>query len=209
MNKRILSILGFTALAIASITSLTGCAVFFDRIADTVLANEVRYDDREAPHTAYAIAASSDGVQLIGGQGKGLSCSLPLGAQALAFLRGNKQAPIALQMRQACAFHDYCYRHCNATYGYSQADCDFMLQQQAFRLCKLINRETSISKCETNARKVTVGVRSGGFGSFKRARALKDKKASTFFEFDPYPVRSASFRVIRIVDAPQQWVREG
>ncbi len=209
MNKRIFSIIGLTTLGVATIGSFTSCTAFFDKIADTVLANEVRYDDRESPPTPYAIAASGDGVQLAGGQGYGLSCSLPRGAQALAFSRTAEQAPIALQMRQACAFHDYCYRHGNATYGYSQADCDFMLQQQAFRLCKFINADATISACETNARKVTIGVRLGGFGSFKRARALQDEKASTFLEFDPYPVRASNFRVVRIADAPRQWVRDG
>lgn len=209
MNKRILYLLSLTTIAVVATISITGCAAFFDKIADTVLANEVRFDDREAPRTPHAIAASGDGVQLVGGQGHGLSCSLPPGAQALAFKKEDKQAPIALQMRQACAFHDYCYRHGNATYGYSQADCDFMLQQQAFRLCKFINANASISECETNARKVTLGVRLGGFGNFKRARALEDKKASTFLEFDPYPMRASALRVVRIADAPRQWVSDG
>ncbi len=209
MNKRFLSAFGATVLATIATVSVTGCVAFYDKVADTLLANEVRLDDSEAPHTAYAIPASADGVQLIGGQGMGLSCSLPRGAQALAFARKATQAPIALQMRQACAFHDYCYRHGNATYGYSQADCDFMLQQQAFRLCKLVNKEATVGECETNARKVTLGVRIGGFGSFKRARALKDEEASTFMEFDPYPVRAGSYQVVRIADAPRQWVRDG
>lgn len=209
MSRIFLSIVGIAVLASAAATAVSGCAGVFDRIADTLLANEVRFDDRETPRTAYAIPASADALQTLGGQGGGLSCSLPPGTQALAFRRGARQAPIALQMRQACAFHDYCYRHGNATYGYSQADCDLMLQQQAFRLCKYINPEHSIDSCETNARKVTLGVRLGGFGSFKRARALEDEKASTFLEFDPYPVRANSYRVVRIADAPQQWRRDG
>ena len=209
MKMRILSAVSIMVLTVMAVISITGCAALFDKIADTVLANEVRFDDREAPRTPHAIGASGDGVQLLGGQGHGLSCSLPLGAQALAFHQKEKQAPIALQMRQACAFHDYCYRHGNATYGYSQADCDFMLQQQAFRLCKFINDNASISECETNARKVTLGVRLGGFGSFKRARAQEERKASTFFEFDPYPMRASVLRVVRIADAPRQWVRDG
>ncbi|MBT9465517.1 hypothetical protein [Hydrogenophaga sp.] len=216
MVRRQRSIVSLATLAVV-VTSvyITGCTSLFDRIADTVLANEVRSDDREPPHTAHAIMASGDRVQMVGGQGEGLSCSLPLGAQMLAFdsderKHGSKvPAPIALQMRQACAFHDYCYRHGNATYGYSQADCDFMLQQQAFRLCKFINESSTVGDCETNARKVTLGVRLGGFGSFKRARAFENENASTFFEFDPYPVRARSVRVVRIADAPGQWVRAG
>ncbi|WDU65604.1 hypothetical protein LRS56_14845 [Pseudomonas poae] len=209
MRKLPLSILGLAMLAVVLTTAVTGCSGIFNGIADTLLANEVRFDDRETPRTAYALSASADQVQLVGGQGSGLSCSLPTGLQTLAFTRGSHQAPIALQMRQACAFHDYCYRHGNATYGYSQADCDFMLQQQAFRLCKYINPNATISDCETNARKVTLGVRLGGFGSFKSARATEDEKASTFLEFDPYPVRANAHRVLRIADAPRQWVNEG
>lgn len=205
MKKRSLYIAAIAAVAAAVVTSITGCSSLLDTVASTILANEVRFDDRESPRTPYALMPSSDALQLLGGQGKGLSCSLPPGAQQLAFVKGKDQAPIALQMRQACAFHDYCYRHGNATYQYSQTDCDFMLQQQAFRLCKFINKEASISECETNARKVTLGVRLGGFGSFKRARATDHDKASTFHEFDPYPVRSTSYRVLRIADAPKNW----
>lgn len=204
------SILSLAAIAaVVTGASITGCASLFDKIADTILANEVRFDDREPPQTAHAIGASGDRVQLTGGQGEGLSCSLPPGAQVLAFTNSKDHAPIALQMRQACAFHDYCYRHGNATYGYSQADCDYILQQQVFRLCKFINELNTVGDCETNARKVTIGVRLGGFGSFKRARALKNENASTFFEFDPYPVRARFVRVVRIADAPQQWVHDG
>jgi hypothetical protein len=188
--------------------AISGCSHLFDKVADKVLANEVGFDDREVPLTPYAIAASSDGVQLMGGQGGGLSCSLPPGMQALAFKRTSDQPPIALQIRQVCTFHDYCYRHGNATYGYSQADCDYILQQQAFRLCKYVSPEDS-SGCETDARKVTIGVRLGGSGSFKQARAVESAKASTFFEFDPYPVRATIYSVVRIADAPQAWVRDG
>lgn len=209
MNQRQRSTLKLAALSIPAIVLTSGCATFFDRVADTVLANEVRFDDREVPRTAYPISASADLVQLVGGQGKGLSCSLPPLAQALAFNSEPGKAPVALQMRQACAFHDYCYRHGNATYVYSQADCDFTLQQQAFRLCKFINKTASISECETDARKVTLGVRLGGWGSFQSARAAKADKASTFLEFDPHPVRATSYRVLRIADAPRSWVRDG
>lgn len=208
MSKLTRSVLCVTVLAGFTFV-ITGCAGLFNKIADTVLSNEVRFDDRESPRTPAIMAASADSVQLLGGQGRGLSCSLPPFAQALAFEKTDEQAPIALQMRQACAFHDYCYRHGNATYGYSQADCDFTLQQQAFRLCKFINQSKSISDCETDARKVTLGVRLGGSGSFQSARTMDEKKASTFLEFDPYPVRATSYQVVRIADAPSQWVRDG
>jgi hypothetical protein len=82
-----------TVLLVAAITiAVVGCSGVFDKIADTVLANEVRFDDREAPRTAYAIKASADNVQLLGGQGNGLSCSLPPGTQALAFGRRDESS---------------------------------------------------------------------------------------------------------------------
>lgn len=198
-----------SASCIATCLALTGCAGSIGKIADTLLANEVGSDDRELPQTAYAIPASADRIQMLAGQGSGLSCSLPWGAQTLAFTAGENQAPIALQMRQACAFHDYCYRHGNATYGYSQSDCDFLLQQHAFRICKYVNRERSVEKCETDARKLTLGVRLGGFKPFQRVRATDDSAGSTFFEFDVYPVRSERYQVLRIADAPEEWVRTG
>jgi len=99
MNTRDPSTICLTALVMVTTISVTGCAAFFDKIADAVLANEVRFDDRESPRTPYTIAASGATVQLAGGQGSGLTCRLPPGAQALAFARGDKQAPIALQMR--------------------------------------------------------------------------------------------------------------
>ena len=125
-------------------------------------------------------------------------------------------------MRQACATHDYCYRHGAATYGYTQADCDFLLQEHAFRLCYFIERrepgsdmEAKQSKCIRDARLVTLGVRAGGSDSFRplnpsvdalsqglEHKAGLDGKASTYFEFDPYPVRSLSYAVYRIADAP-------
>ena len=187
---------------------LSGCVGSFDLLANNILSNEVRFDDREYPHTAYAISPSSETSQILGGQGLGLSCSIPPLLSKLAFTKTTDQAPMSLQMRQACAFHDYCYRHGNATYGYSQSDCDFMLQQQAFRLCKFINVDASLTECETNARKVTLGVRAGGYGNFKQVRALKDDLASTFFEFDPYPTRSDTYSVVRIASTPDKWIKE-
>ena len=81
------------------------------------------------PVTGGQIPYSSSDVQIIGGRGKGLSCSLPSLLQTMAFPLGGeriKRAPIGIEMRQACALHDYCYRHGAATYGYTQADCDFI-----------------------------------------------------------------------------------
>lgn len=199
--------LGVTAIFVVLVQS--GCSSALDRVADAVLANEVRLDERVPPHTAHAILPSTDTIQILGGSGFGLSCSLPIGAQELAFFRSKAQGPISLQMRQACAFHDYCYRHGNATYGYTQGDCDQIFQEQAFRLCRLILTAESIAECETNARKLVLAVRLGGAGSFKTARAVEVSDVSTFFEFDAYPARARAYRVARVADAPENWVANG
>ncbi len=174
-------------------------------VADSILANTTGPEDVELPRVAYPIRQSAEFIQIVGGQGEGLNCSLPPGVDFLAFPRSGGLSPISLRMRQACVFHDYCYRHGAATYGYSQADCDYMLQEQAFRLCTQININRRIADCETEARKVTLGVRLGGWGSFKRADAALSEDGSTYFEYDPYPLDSPLYRVVRIADAPDAW----
>ncbi|MBZ9814750.1 hypothetical protein [Mesorhizobium sp. CA7] len=208
---------------------LVGTAIFvldlddFARIAaDRILANAVRPAGREMPATAGSIPYRSGDVQVVGGMGQGLSCSLPSFLDRLAFPTDPGKSPIGLRMRQACAYHDYCYRHGAATYGFTQADCDFALQAQAFRLCTFIetagqpdaNGHVKDGNCMRDARLVTLGVRIGGSDSFRtlEARAVpsvnetrrsgSDENTSTFFEFDPYPTRSAGYTVYRIADAP-------
>ncbi|SFH14357.1 hypothetical protein [Methylobacterium gossipiicola] len=225
-------------LGVFTIGALVGAAVFLGLyilpgpLADTILANAIGPADHEFPPTAVPIRPSSDDVQLAGGQGVGLDCSLPAKSllERSVFRRNSSTAPLSLQMRQACVFHDYCYRHGAATYGYTQADCDYLLQEQAFRLCPRSNASAGVSRCETAAREVTLGVRLGGAESFhlaqpRPARAggffaeawarlrpwTPDKQQelpSTFFEFDPYPVRSLGYTVTRVADSPAQWIRD-
>jgi hypothetical protein len=196
------------AVAMACVLALL-VLLFSDSLSDMILANAVGPEDLELPHVAYPMRQAAEYVQTLGGQGQGLNCSLPLGFDWLAFPRANGVSPISLRMRQACVFHDYCYRHGAATYGYTQADCDYMLQEQAFRLCSQIHKNASISQCETAARKVTLGVRLGGAGSFKRADAVPNKIGSTYFEFDPYPLRSTVYQSVRVADTPMDWRRDG
>lgn len=183
--------------------------LFSDNLSNIILANAIGPEDLELPHVAYPMRQTADNVQTLGGQGQGLNCSLPWGFDWLAFPRAKGVSPISLRMRQACVFHDYCYRHGAATYGYTQADCDYMLQEQAFRLCSQIHANASISRCETAARKVTLGVRLGGAGSFKRADAKSTITGSTYFEFDPYPLRSPVYQSVRVADTPLDWQRDG
>ncbi len=131
-------------------------------------------------------------------------------------------------MRQACVFHDYCYRHGAATYGYSQADCDYLLLDHAYRICRFVYKnDPGRDFCITTSRKVVIGVRLGGNAHFRTvdygARrtpaenaeclpldALIDRScASSYFEFDPYPVRATRYAIYRIADAPRNWVESG
>ncbi|WP_020179280.1 hypothetical protein [Methylopila sp. M107] len=137
---------------------------------DHVLANAVRTEERKLPPTVTNYRVGSDDVEIVGGMGQGLSCSLPGFVERLGFSRDDKTASISLQMRQACVHHDLCYRHGAATYGYGQVDCDILLQQNAFKLCTQIgSSETSVTQCESEARKIALGVLLGGFDSFRRA----------------------------------------
>lgn len=208
---------------------LIGMTVFvlrmdvFGRIAaDQILANAIRPSGREMPATAGSIPYASADTQIVGGMGQGLSCSLPGILEWLAFPTHGDKSPIGLRMRQACAYHDYCYRHGAATYGYTQADCDFALQAQAFRLCTFIenvgkpdeNGHVKDSNCMQDARLVTLGVRVGGSDSFRTHDARfvpsieetdrdgSNENSSTFFEFDLYATKSTTYTVYRIADAP-------
>ncbi|EHK52284.1 hypothetical protein MAXJ12_36136, partial [Mesorhizobium alhagi CCNWXJ12-2] len=196
--------------SIEVIAVLVLAVMFFSGpIASRILANAIGPEDLELPHVAYPMRQTAELNQTIGGQGGGLDCSLPPGMDFLAFPRRRGLSPVSLRMRQACVFHDYCYRHGAATYDYSQADCDYMLQEQAFRLCSQININRRIADCETEARKVTLGVRLGGWGSYRRADAPPSEGGSTYFEFDPYPLRSPLYRVVRVADTPAKWRARG
>jgi hypothetical protein len=135
--------------------------------------------DPEAPVTVTSFPPSADIRAVIGGRGEGLNCSIPGPLEWLMFDRGSGDAPsISLKFRQACVYHDMCYRHGYATYGYSQADCDFALVQQAFRICMQQAgphdaprapdgeyRVTDLAAgCRSQAREVLLGVRIGGAG---------------------------------------------
>jgi hypothetical protein len=181
--------------ALAAI-SLYGCSTFVGHLADSVYPALAETFDTEAPPTPGAVPPSADIVALIGGKGEGLSCSIPAIAQSALFSRDSKAAPVSMQFRQACAYHDYCYRHGEATYGYSQNDCDFALQRFSYRLCRQIEAASTHAECEQRARQVLLGVRMFG------GKAFQAGGASSYFEFDPMPARADNYMVGRIV-APQ------
>jgi len=142
-----------------------------------------------------------------------LNCSLPRWTNA--FFGVGRKAPdkrllVLQRFRQACVFHDLCYRHGLATYSYTQNDCDRILQNQAFRLCLYIrNDETSKNEsddkvrrareaadCQADSKKVLAGVSLGGWGAY---RAWGE---STYFEFESDPSRSNGFTAARVVRHP-------
>jgi len=108
--------------------------------------------------------------------------------------------PVRQRFRQACVFHDLCYRHGLATYGYTQNDCDELLQEQALRICVNANSKSSVKRrlddCQLDAKKVAAGVKVGGF------KAYQGWGNSTHFEFDPNPYRSIQHSAVRTLDHP-------
>lgn len=166
-----------------------------DWIADHVLANVEQPLDFELPVTHAGVRGTPGMVAAIGGQGRGLDCSLPTWG-AYFFRDRDGVAPVSFRFRQACAFHDLCYRHGLATYGYVQNDCDESLQDHAFRVCRYIFRgPQSVEACRTEAKKITLAVRLGGSDSFQ------GWDRSTYYEFDPFPTRARAFSAHRLLPA--------
>jgi hypothetical protein len=177
----------------AAAVGLYGCSSLVGHLADRVYPALPETFDMEAPPTPGAIPPSADIVALIGGKGEGLSCSIPSVAESALFSRSSNTAPVSMQFRQACAYHDFCYRHGEATYGYSQNDCDFALQRFSYRLCRQIETGSTHAGCEQRARQVLLGVRMFG------GKAFQAGGASSYFEFDPMPLHADNYMVGRIV----------
>lgn len=207
-NWRIGSRACLYAFAIATIATLIiilqSCSWIVGGAANTVYPSLASPEETEAPPTFTTYYPSAATEAIFGGRGVGLDCSIPKPLKAFAFKTDAGGAPISLQFRQSCIMHDLCYRHGYATYGYTQAQCDVMLQESAYRLCRQINKSTreetrssvaaAYTECETEARKVLLGVTLGGGGSFK------SKGRSTYFEYDPMPTHADDYVVGRAVD---------
>jgi hypothetical protein len=155
--------------------------------------------DEELPVTVTSFRSSINMASTIGGMGEGLSCSLPWGIDYV-FKRHEpekeRSIPVRQRFRQACVFHDLCYRHGLATYGYTQNDCDELLQEQALRICVSVTKPKGLIDCQIDAKKVAAGVKFAGFKDYR------SWDRSTFFEFDPNPYRSTRFFVTRAIDDP-------
>lgn len=172
---------------------LSGCQSLTSHIANSVYENLPGVHDDEVPPTPAPVMPSSDVIGILGGKGAGVGCSIPAAAEFLGFEKSKSMAPVSLQFRQACVYHDYCYRHGEATYGYTKEDCDFALQRFSYRLCRQIEGGMSHEDCETRAKKVLLGVRLFGSSSFNHGGD------SSFFEFDSMPDRADAYSVSRIV----------
>jgi hypothetical protein len=180
-------------------TLIQSCTWFLaplgDRAANAVFPDLSTPSEMEAPSTFKQYPSSAITQSIIGGRGEGLSCSIPWVGRSL-FESRNQTASVSLHFRPSCVMHDFCYRHGYATYGYAQADCDRALQVSAFRMCRQINafrarQVNAFENCQSEAKKVLLGVSIGGAGSFQA------RGKSTYFEYDPMPEQANDFVIAR------------
>lgn len=185
----------FVLLCLAWIGLLGGCGHIASKLAEKIYPSlDLPWSADNAP-TATSFPASADIRALLGGRGEGLSCSIPRILETLFFdSAATRDAPVSLQFRQACVFHDYCYRHGHATYGYTKDDCDTLFQEHAYRICRQIYvLDAGQDDCRDRARVALLGLNIGGGKRFRHAHR------STYFEFDPLPVRANDYHAARIV----------
>jgi hypothetical protein len=158
-----------------------------DLVVDGLYTNVHRPPDEELPPSAKSFVYGPLVASVIGGKGEGLNCSIPEFLSPV-FRLDDGDADVSLQFRQACVSHDFCYRHGHATYGYSQAECDHMLQEASARICNYIASKRDMRlNCERRSKKVLLGVRLGG------SKAFMDTNGSTYFEYESAPLRSGLF----------------
>ena len=201
MSKGVGFVVWCVAAVLLPVLLLVGIAVFTHRGAiDSIYKNVEDISDAvEMPPTVTSFPSSPEVVSIIGGSGEGLNCSLPDWTNYFFDTSEdqNGERRLVLQrFRQACVFHDLCYRHGLATYGYNQNDCDRILQNAAIRLCYVWRPADGGARCQTESKMVLAGVSLGG------ANAYRAWDRSTFFEFESDPARSNRFSVGRVVDHP-------
>lgn len=196
------------------LTAYALLALSADWIVDSIYANVNPDEIRELPFSVSAISVVPERQFILGGRGEGLSCSIPTILAPIFRLK-----PVSMQFRQACIAHDYCYRHGAATYDYTQLDCDRQLQEDAFRLCKFVYKPKAQAICQSEARKVLLGVRVGGAGSFRPESDRRSclfsgpcefpdpVRVSTYFEYETHPHTSGDFVVARIAPVPNHLAR--
>ena len=203
MSRRAALLVAALAAVVMPVLLLFSLVLFLHKDAiKSIYKNVDDISDGEMPATITSFQSGPDVVSTIGGSGNGLNCSLP--SIVNVFFDGSKDEDgkrhlVLQRFRQACVFHDLCYRHGLATYGYNQNDCDRVLQNEAFRLCLYIRNGRAADeadRCQTDSKMVLAGVSLGGSGAY---RAWNQ---STYFEFASDPSRSNGFLVSRVVDHP-------
>src|SRR5262245_28086277 len=126
-KRRILIVVVAMVLAI-----LLGTRPLVDWTVGSMYKNVAEPHDKEMPVTVTSYPSGPDIVGIVGGRGEGLNCSLPPGIDFLfpaqhsassatpqgTAKREAESTPVRQRFRQACVFHDLCYRHGLATYGY-------------------------------------------------------------------------------------------
>lgn len=195
-------IAGLVAVALPAALVFVLTDVYHSRIVDFVYKNVEDISDSEMPPTVTSFQSGPEVVSTIGGSGEGLNCSLPSLANYffdLMYDKDGKRRLVLQRFRQACVFHDLCYRHGLATYGYTQNDCDQILQNEAFRLCLYFSsgsKEDGGERCQTDSKMILAGVNLGG------SDAYRAWDRSSYFEFEGDPWRSNGYSVSRVVDHP-------
>lgn len=203
------------AIGFSLVVAVVVAAAFHRAAIDLIYKNVEDTVDGEMPPTVVSFPSGPEVVSIIGGSGAGLNCSLPRWTNAFFGVGEDstrkKRLLVLQRFRQACVFHDLCYRHGLATYGYSQNDCDRVLQNQAFRLClyirsdgapkesgadEAVHRAHEAANCQADSKKVLAGVSLGGFNAYR------GWDYSTYFEFESDPSRSNGFSAARVVRHP-------
>ncbi len=181
-----------------------------DCIVQFVYKNVADPSDGEMPVTVTSYSNASHEVAVLGGGGEGLNCSLPQFAERLFTAPDDPDDHVNHRFRQACVYHDFCYRHGLATYGYTQSDCDRLLQEHSYRICLVAKVSVAVQagrqdantthsaadRCQLEAKRFLFGVAFFGSPNFM------GWNESSFFEFDPSPSRSFQFYTSRVIDHP-------
>jgi hypothetical protein len=111
------------AVVLPALLVLALVVCFHKDMIDSIYKNVEDISDSELPPTVASFQSGPEVVSTIGGSGEGLNCSLP--ALTNFFFdhsedKNGKRHLVLQRFRQACVFHDLCYRHGLATYGYNQ-----------------------------------------------------------------------------------------
>ena len=121
MSRSVAVLVGCLTAVVLPVLLVLSLAIFLHKDAiKSIYKNVDDISDGEMPATVTSFQSGPEVVSTIGGSGNGLNCNLP--SILNVFFDGSKdddgKRHLVLQrFRQACVFHDLCYRHGLATYG--------------------------------------------------------------------------------------------